>query len=58
MERTDFLDAGAHLGKQKVISMIFGLGMVKFSSLDLNIWCILKMSLWIKLIFFMLTVLP
>ena len=45
MERTDFLDAGAHLGKQKVISMIFGLGMVKFSSLDLNICCILKMSL-------------
>ena len=36
----------------------FGLGMVKFSSLDLNICCILKMSLWIKLIFFMLTVLP
>ena len=29
MEQTDFLHGGANLGKQKVIPMIFWLGLVK-----------------------------
>ena len=47
-----FLEAGANLGKLKVVSVIFG-WFWSFSSWDSKIWW---MSVWIELILCMLTV--
>ena len=59
MEWTDFLHADANSGKQ-VISMILGWcdqkWVLPFSLWDPKICFILRMILWIELIFYMLTV--
>ena len=59
MEWTEFLHADANPGKLKFDLVIRVLGLVKnerlFRLLDLKIFYILRMNLWIELIFCMLT---
>ena len=61
MEWNGFLHAHANSGKLKVYSMIFGLawskmGMAVYSLWGHKIFCILRIGLWIELIFCKLTV--